>query len=66
MSLRTQKTEQKTLEHLETLEYSRVKHHWNCQLKSYLFPLRENRVNQGLKLPPISVLGLREFFTSFK
>ena len=41
--------------------YSSVIHHWNRQLKHYLFPLRKYRVNKGHKLPLLSVLGLRVF-----
>ena len=42
--------------------YSSVIHHWNCQLKPYLFPLRKCRVNQSHNLPPLSLLGLRDVF----
>ena len=34
--------------------------HSNCQLKPYLFPLRNNRVNEGHNLPQLTVLGLRD------
>ena len=42
--------------------YSSVIHHWNRQLKPYLFPLRKCRVNQSHNLPPLSLLGLRDVF----
>ena len=38
--------------------YSSVIHHWNRQLKPYLFALRKNRVNWSHLGPPLSVLGL--------